>query len=395
MYFEIRTFRLIGDAKQGQTESQIRTFRRTRKAVAKRLRDDILDVHFHSVNEVDFYALYLGSGVPPYGRGIGSYASRMNSIYHRIGVIENPDMADINVGESANFAVAASGTIFSVGSNPYTLYAGRLGIEWFKVDQAAFRGDDVEQVTIGELDNDKVVVVCLHGQGHKISFCEFDDAADTFHETKPHAWSAGAWRWGGWSTYGLPDQVTVLSLAVKAHPPGYSLYAFALDSSGNGQAYEVTFTAGEANARMQAFPDTWFSRSAIFDATNSIAPAPNRQELSPVTISCGMGDTLYVQIGHEMRVRDNGKWYVWPMRQYSGVSDLDIYQARGFEDGTVVLSTNKGLIMRYLDPKSGWKPRDFTDEKIITICFSKGVSRQASTVQELLKVVTEAAEQPV
>jgi len=363
-----------------------------RKKVAELFRDRIKALYYYSRNEVAFHSLYRNSTLAAYTTGVGSYALQRNSIYHRVGVIDGPPMEDLGIGESVCFAIADSGTIFSVGSRPYTLYVGRPGGDWLPVSPDIF-GAEVDQVAIAELENDKVLVVCLHGNGHKVSICNFDDRAGTEHESKYNGWTSGAWRWQtpGWVTYDMPNQMTVLSLAIDVHPPAWRLDAFALDAEGNGQFYDVHFPQGKSTAEVKGVPETIFGATWLSQVTFGVAPAPNRSEISPCTIS-RLGDNLWLQVGNRIRQRLNGKWDAWDVQPILG-NDINVFQARFYADDTQVFATNKGLIMRFLDPNKNWTYGVFTDEKIDTLWFWKGVSLQALTSKELLIQVTEAAQQ--
>lgn len=361
-----------------------------RNSAAKKFRDNIKSLYYHSRNGVDFHALYRTSGYAPYVPGKGQYGWQRNAIYHRVGVVEGPPMKNLGSGESLGFAVASSGTIFSVGSRPYTLYVGR-GSDWRAVSRDVF-GDDVEQVAIAEWGDDKVSVVCLHGSGRKISFCMFNDETPIERDGKYKKWATGDWRWGKWFHYSTPNQMTILSLAVQVKKPDWSIYAIALDSSSNGELYKVTWGPDQNEVNMEGFPATQFDKRSLDEMTYGVTPAPGRVEISPCTVTC-LGDDLYAQVGNQVWHRINTIWDGWNARTIIR-SDVNVYQARFLADGTQLFSTNKGLYMRYLDPENDWKYSLFRDEAIDTVWFWKAVSSQAVTAEDLLKEVTKAAEQP-
>jgi hypothetical protein len=369
-------------------------FYNMRHLAAERLRDAILDIHFASINEVDIHTLYL-SGYP-YDSGAGYVGRQANSIYHRVGIIAETNMEDLGIGDSLCFEIASSGTIFSVGTNPYTLYVGRSGSAWYEVPWSNF-GYDVQQVAIGEMGNDKIIVACVSKHGDQISFCEFDDRANTGHESKHHGWSPGDWRWGKWNTYTLPAKNSILSLAIEPDPPYWGVYAFVLESdrrSGLGKLCGLQIDAGQTVLKMKMFSDASVPAPTLRKWTWGILIGLERAELSPCTVTC-LGKDLYLQVGNMMTKRVNGKWNSWDDLQNVLGTDIKVFQARPYADGTMIFATKQGLFMRYFDPiENTW--RTGSDDRIQTIWFSKPPPSNIWMVREsLLEQVTVAANEPI
>lgn len=366
-----------------------KAFLNMRNHAAQTLYNGLSNVHYSSVNNVEFHSLWLTSGLEPFLPGTGRRGLQSNPIYNRIGVAKGPNMKNIGSGKSVCFAIAESGTIFSVGTDPNTLYIGRQGTDWFEVPIKNFANLPVEQVTIGEMGNDKLIIVCVYDGGTKIAHCAFDDRSGTKHEKEHGGWTAGDWRCGKWSHKIIPEGISILSLGVRPCPPYWGLYAFGVNQEREGNLYRVIFEG--KNLQMEAMPDTFIGASQMAEFTFKIAPSYKRTEISPCTISF-VGDDLYLQVGNWISQRIDGKWEGWNVRKVLGKEGLNVYQARFFADRTQVFATNKGLIMRYNDPKKKeWGV--YADENIQTLCFWKAVSRQADTAWTMLRAFKEAMDQ--
>lgn len=372
---------------------QKQNFYKQRQLVATELGTRLRSLHYYSLNEVAFHSLWLNQDYAAYTSGTGSQAYQRNSIMYRVGVLNGPQAEDINAGESVCFALANGGTFFSVGSRPYTLYVGRRGVDWYEVPPATFGGEEVDQVAIGELGGESVMIAVVHGSGRRFSICRFDDQSDTQHETTHHGWTAGAWRFGPWFTYDMPDQMTILAMAVKVLGSSVGFLTFALNAAGDGTLYDVGTPGNTNTATVQAFAPTTFGKEWLSQVTWGIAPAPGRSELSPCTISC-VGDDIYLQVGNRIAQRENGTWWAWDVPGQMG-SGVQAYQGRAYADSSMVFSTNQGLIIRYHNPEKNGELDYYKDEAIQTIWFSKEVSRQALTARALIEQLTAAAAQQV
>jgi len=234
-------------------------------------------------------------------------------------------------------------------------------------------------------------VVCVHSNGSKFSVCAFDDAAGTANEQIPGAWTPDTWRWGTWRTWDVPGKHTILSMAVQPQPPDFALWAFALTASGGANLFSVRTPDGN-EAVMTPVDETWLTPQALSEATYGVAPQPGRWEISPSAITC-LGDTLYVQAGNKVMVRDAGRWVTWDLQDKSFFWDdkLQCYQVRAYADGTLLCATNKGLYMRWTGLEN--ETRVATDKSIETLWFAKKVSRQAAAVKELYGRVKAASDE--
>lgn len=372
------------------TLPQVKTFYDMRQLAAKNLRDGVLNTHYSSVNEVDFYSLWLSPG-RPYKNGVDSLTWQANPIYHRVGALHGSANENLSIGKSICFEIAQSGTFFSAGTNPLTLYAGRPE-GGFKAPPVSF-GNGLEQLAIGDFGNDKLGVVCVYANGRQLSFCSFDDRSGTHHEKKHGGWTPGDWRWGTWGKLWLQGR-SILSLAMQPYPTHWSLYAFTVDRSGNGELCLATWTGDNPNLKMTPFPETHFSKASLTEAMFGFTPEYGRRGISPCLVTC-LGDDLFLQVGKRICHRKNGKWECWNAQDVLGISGLAVYQARHYADGTTLFSTNQGVIMQYPNPQNDWKPNIYQDKVIETIWFNKAVSSQALTALQLLIQVTEAAKQPI
>lgn len=378
------------------------TFLTIRNHIAKTLYNSLLNVHYSSVNNVDFHSRWLTKDFQPFKSGLGEWGHERQSIYNRIGVAKGPEMKNMGFGESICFAIAESGTIFNIGTSSNTLYIGREGTDWYQVPTDRFSNLPVEQIAIGELGNDKLAIVCVYGGGTKISHCTFDDQSGTDHENEHNGWTPGAWRCGPWKQKIIQDGLSILSLGILPWAPNWDLYAFAVNKEGAGSLYSVKFASGKSLV-MNKIPDTFLDASKMAEYTFNVAPRYKRGEISPCTISF-VGNDLYLQVGNWIYQRVDDKWDGWDVRKLLGKTGLNVYQARFFADKTQVFATNEGLIMRYNDPgkvvmnKDGTKKetwRVYSDGNIKTLCFWKAVSRQTDTARILLETFKEAMDQTV
>jgi len=379
-------------------------FLKIRNLAAKTLYNALLNVHYSSVNNVDFHSQWLSHLSPPYTSGTGIRGIQREPIYNRIGVAKGPEMKNMSSGESICFAIAESGTIFNVGTFPNTLYIGRQGTDWYQVPTDIFNDHPVEQVAIGEMGDDKLIIVCAYDGGTKISYCTFDDESGTDHENEHNGWTAGDWRCPTaiWKQKIIPEGLSILSLGVHPWQPNWDLYAFAVNKEGAGNLYSVKFASGKTVV-MEKIPHTFLGVAQMIEFTFKVAPHYKRKEISPCTISF-VGNDLYLQVGNWICQKVDDKWEGWNVRTVLGKEELNVYQARFFADKTQVFATNKGLIMRYNNPKEedskGEGPKGerwsvYTDENIQTLCFWKAVSAQAGTAWAMLKTFKEAMDQTI
>ncbi|SHL97047.1 hypothetical protein SAMN05216311_101267 [Chitinophaga sp. CF418] len=371
-----------------------------RRRIAEKLKNRMRNIHYSSVVEVDFYSTWLSSARSQYHSGKGLSFLQANQIYHRIGALGGLSMESLENSNSNCFATASSGTIFSVERNG--LYVGRKGVEWERAP-LDLNGDSIEQVTIGEKKDGELLIVCILNAGKKIAFCTFDDRAGTAHEDLPNAWTPGAWRFDKWKFRSIPGNVSLLSVGVTARPAPeqWAMYTFAVDKEGAGQLYKVQVTEGDT-VKMTVIKDTYLDPQRLSKDTYGVAPVEGRSEVSPCVFSF-VENKILLQIGNLIFEIENEVANNWHVQEHlemvdpQDIKDLDhlqVFQARFYEDGSMLFATNMGLILRYNDPESGeW--RVYKDAAIETIWFTKAVAEQALAIRALITGMKEAADQPI
>lgn len=389
-----------------------KTYCVARDLLAKQLRDELYGSHFASLNEGTLWAMYFtGSGTyqskgsdayTPEGSSLYWYPSH-NNLYQYSGVFgEGAVSTQENLGgEVVSFAVSSSGTIFSAGkiSGNYRLCAGRGNADGSPGWRIEPQSQLCDQVFIGEKHNGNIKVIALHGHGHKFTVLDYDDGIDRNFEDNPTAWTPNDRRWLSRRTYGIPDEKTILSLAVDPRSlvdgERLAIYAFALDESDGGKCYRYTLDETKGYiAEVQAFDETSMTPEQIRVATFGVAPKANRSEIGPFSVSC-TNAVIIAQVGNKAWAFErlgNLAWREWDLPKHFEDPSLTFYEAHGYEDGAFVCITDRGLRMRYWKVETK-QPAFAREGKIQTVRFVRQSSRQAGVMLELLARMESVAAQ--
>ncbi len=354
-----------------------------RKITADAIKNSIENIYLSSLNEADFYHLTMGDVAKAYPYDVDQRSAELSifsSLALRTGLIDGGAYT-MDAGKLCTFAPSTGGTLF-LGATHSRLYYGR-GNNWVQV----LNCPGCEQVFIGEHSNNKICVVCVHDSGRRFSFAIFDDTSGSVHENGIDSWSTGDWRWGKWCTYDVPEERTILTMAIQPVERGdFAFWAFVLAKGGGAGLSQISI-----NNEVKLIPvhETWLPQQKLQDVMFNVSLTAKRWEISPCTISL-VGETIFLHVGNQMMIRELGKWVTWELQGQDFFWDpaLNIYQARAFADGSLIFATNKGLYARYtaLDGKL----TSPIDTSIKTLWFWKQCSDQAVTVKELYKLVASA-----
>jgi len=384
-------------------------YQAARRVLAAELQVNIAASHFASLNEGDFYSTWINGnhfGWSMYKGDLHNHLYRVQGVFGAGGGANQADLG----GQVAAFAHASSGTLFTVGyvSDDH-LFAGRGNDQGWRIARGAPR---CEQVVIGEMADDMIKVVALQDHGKTILVCDFNDEQGTSagFEQSPEAWTPHDKRWEKMVPYAIPDQWTMLSVAIdplslRKNAP-LVLYGFGLVEYGGGNCCRLQVDEKTGKVSVQAIDETWLTPDQIRAATGGVLPpqdgtgkvVPSRlANVSPATVTCArkvilaqVGDTAWVYEREGDRT-----WRSWDVRkvfwnQDWGAADLQCYQARAFEDEAMVCQTNRGVVLRYWDERQRALILARND-KIQSPWFSRDVARQGGVALELSAILREAA----
>jgi hypothetical protein len=368
-------------------------FAELRKVVLRQLRDDIDSVYFEYQNNCQFYHLYKNND-RDYLNNKDYFSSSFGKHGQRTGVIgDNLRSTEwlAAQGGTAHFAVTSRGTVFSVGTkgtNEDVLYAGRGGGKWEPAEGAP----KCDQVFVTEdLTEERVIVLSLHNYGQTLSVCTFKEAAGAGGEGSPRDWSSTKARWGTWQHYDFTATgktiLTVLATPMSDKNIGYSVYVLAYSKSIDVNLYQLDL----ANRTMKVVNNAYKLAGKEVSEYLYSAQLDQRSAPSPCAISYIDG-SLTVQYGHRMHIPSSDGIKTWELRSVGFLDDsqIKVYQGRHYPDGTIVLTTNKGVKMMYrLTPTHSTQWGYSTD--IETICSWKQCSTQVKNLNAFYSQLTAAA----